>query len=156
MCDHFLSPNRFRWLGLLALLLLAPSPASAQNCPQTDNDQARERLEYIFTAPAYEPERELFAIQSDGYARARAVTNSSHDAWICDALTSSIQVPAYLSYPWQYTIYEADGKYYLVWVKLPLEQTRIRIQNGRLKGESYRAPFGVFDAVGWRLFSDMT
>jgi hypothetical protein len=64
-------------------------------------------------------------------------------------------VPEYLQWPWSYTIYEADGRYYMVWVKLPLHETRIRIEGGVLRGSMYRSPFGVFDAVGWELFADM-
>jgi hypothetical protein len=132
---------------LLALALVGggavatPSALGAQTCP-SDNVVARERMEFFLSDPQLAEERQSISVPTS--APVRALTNDAPDAWICDYLLGWMGVPMYRSAPWIYTFYESGGFYYIVLVKGPISETRVRIENGALQGQLYLAPFHVF------------
>lgn len=143
-------------MGLvLALALAGVQPMEAQICPATDNVQARDALEYFHTVEWYSGVRDSLGIQEGAHTRARPITNASPDASICALLRSTVHAQELLNPPYIYTIYEIDSRYYMVWVIGPLEETRIRVENGVLRGRSYWAPFSIFDSNGNPIFDDL-
>jgi hypothetical protein len=140
---------------VLSLAIISVHPVAAQSCPATDNESARSRLEYFHTVEAYSSVRDSLGVQEGAHTRARPITNAAPDASICARLRATVHAQGLLHPPYIYTIYEIDGRYYMVWVIGPLEDTRIRIENGVLRGRTYWAPFSVFDSSGNSIFDDL-
>jgi hypothetical protein len=139
--------NLSHWgFAALALLLVeASSPKAAvaqQTCPG-ENAESRSRMEYFLRDEQLAEDRAAIGVPTND--EIRALTSSGADAWICGYLLGEIRSAEYRTAPWLYTFYESGGFYFIVLVKGPVSQTRLRVESGALQGEVYVAPFHVFN-----------
>jgi hypothetical protein len=130
-----------------ALLLFAGrSRAAAQTgCPQ-GNVVAQEVVEMFITEDVYQEQRQAAGTTAVDATHLR-VLNDVQDAAACSRLWAEITAPEYHSSPWLPAFYTADGYYFIAVVRGPVDQTRVRVENGQLKGEIYPFPFAVYDSA---------
>lgn len=142
-----MATRSLRRIILLTLALLAgavgTAPVLDAQCPASDNVVARETMEFFLRDPQLAEDRQQVGVPTT--APVRALTNDAGDEGICGYLLDKIAVPMYRTAPWIYTFYESGGFYYIVLVKGPISETRVRIENGALQGQLYLAPFHVFN-----------
>ena len=134
---------------LLASLCLLSLPARAQTaCPShLDSSEARETLESLFNAEEFAQERVLRGRSALIDGSAIRVLTDAQDASVCRALTAKVQADTYINAaPWKSVFYQADGWYFVVTLKYPLEQYAIRVENNLLSGTFYFKPVDAYDA----------
>ncbi|HSU17456.1 hypothetical protein [Longimicrobium sp.] len=129
---------------LTVLALALPARASAQSACPPDNSEARDVAGMFLVDPAFQEERQTSGTTLVDPSHLR-VLNDAQDAAVCSRLWSGITVAEYRSAPWLPVFYTADGFYFIAVVKGPIEQTRLRVENGAIKGEMYLVPFSVLD-----------
>jgi hypothetical protein len=133
--------------SILAVATLVATPLTGQSvCPSAnDHEGAREIVEFFLNEGWYDEEIAQRGLSAVRFENLRALTDAQ-DTETCRRLREQITAESLLNPPWKYTFYVADGFYFMVFYKAPIEETRIRIQDGKLYGELYRSPFSVFDS----------
>ena len=134
-------------LALCASILSAPLGAQT-SCPAPSPlaiDDSREAVTMFLTHTQYADERAEAGLPAIDSTHVRLLTDGA-DAHACEVLWADIRAPMYRQAPWIAAFFEADGFYFVTFVKGPVAQTRIRVENGRLIGSLYWRPFLVYDA----------
>lgn len=139
-------------LHLLVLCLL-PLPAAAQSaCPASlDSSKARASLVSLFNTEEFMQTRLTWGRSPMLDETNIRVLTDARDTGACQSLRQRVQADPYINQtPWQSVFYEADGWYFVVNLKYPLDQHEIRVVNGQLSGTYYVVPVDAYNAnLNW-------
>jgi hypothetical protein len=72
------------------------------------------------------------------------VLSDAQDATVCQTLRARVRNQELLSSAWVEVLFEVDGYYFQVFLKAPVEHTRMHSEGDRLVGENYMVPFSMF------------
>lgn len=140
--------RRIIWIVITsahASLALVGSLTAQTTCPSgSDHPEAREVVQTFLTHEGFAEDRQAAGLPPLDVTHLRLLTDAS-DRTTCQVLRSRVTVPAYFQSPWFFVIYEIDGYYFMAFFRGPIEETRIRVENGKLYGMLYPIPLGVFD-----------